>query len=196
MADFKIVDSFEENDTTKSANNKKNNSKTIAIIIVVVISLILGGLVYFTSNAIFNKKDKREENEEFKKLELNTEPVSILYQYVTYGTRGQRNDKFINNLSVKLSDFTNKEKFYYALQFAEPEDFKFTKKIDENDRKVYLISTSTIDKYMKYFFGDSVTYTTDDEIIYPFGFSINGQNVGIMKYQRARKGFETIFYGV
>lgn len=196
--DFKIVDSFDEDDTTGEQNKKSSNrnSKTFAIVIVVILSLLVGIGVFIGSNALFNKGKKKEKQPTTIQLDLKNENVDILYHYVTYGTRNQRNDKFIKNQSVTLKDFTNEEKLYYALQFAQVEDFVFTKKYNEKDQKIYSISKIKMDDYMKRFFGSQVTYTTDDkEFTYPFSFRINGQNVGTLKYSKTRKGYETTFDG-
>lgn len=196
--DFKFEDSFEEVDTTKKRKNKSyfNNSKTTMIVIVVIISLIIGIMVFLGSNALFNKGKKKEKEPTTIQLDLKNENVDILYHYVTYGTRNQRYDKFIKNKSVTLKDFTNEEKIYYALQFAQVEDFVFTKKYNDKDQKIYSISKLKMDDYMRRFFGAQVTYTTDDtEITYPFSFRINGQNVGTLKYSKTRKGYETTFDG-
>ena len=196
--DFKIIDSFEENDTTKK--KKKSiifkNSKTVMIVIVIILSLLIGIGVFVGSNALFNKGKKKEKEPTTVQLDLKNENVDILYHYVTYGTRNKRYEKFIKNKSVTLKDFTNEEKLYYALQFAQVEDFVFTKKYNEKDQKIYSISKLKMDDYMKRFFGAQVTYTTDDtEITYPFSFRINGQNVGTLKYSKIRKGYETVFDG-
>ena len=196
--DFKIIDSFEENDTTKK--KKKSiifkNSKTVMIVIVIILSLLIGIGVFVGSNALFNKGKKKEKEPTTVQLDLKNENVDILYHYVTYGTRNKRYEKFIKNKSVTLKDFTNEEKLYYALQFAQVEDFVFTKKYNEKDQKIYSISKLKMDDYMKRFFGAQVTYTTDDtEITYPFSFRINGQNVGTLKYSKTRKGYETVFDG-
>ena len=195
--DFKFEDSFEEVDTTKKKKkkNKIRNNKTIALTLVIILSLLIGIGVFIGSNAIFNKDKKKEKTPTTIQLDLKNENVDILYQYVTYGTRNQRNDKFIKNKEVTLKDFTNEEKLYYALQFAQVEDFVFTKKYNDKNQKIYSISKLKIDDYMKRFFGNQVTYTTDTEITYPFSFRINGQNVGTLKYSKTIKGYETVFDG-
>ena len=196
---FKIMDSFEEVDATDNPNvqKKKRNNKMIAIIIVVILSLLIGIGVFVGSNAIFNPKGKKKEPTPTSiQLDLKNETIDILYHYVTYGTRGQRNDKFIKNQSVTAKDFTDQEKLYYAFQFVQVEDFVFTKQYDDKEQKIYNISKTKIDNYMKYFFGDGVLYSPVDEITYPFSFRINGQNVGIMKYSKTKKGYETVFNGL
>lgn len=195
MNDFKIGDELEEfNDSPKKVRKKQN--KTVGIIIVIVISLLIGFLVYFGSNKLFGKKDKVEETPITTEIDITNENVEILYQYVTYGTRNKRNEKFITNQSVKASDFTNEEKFYYALQFAQVEDFVFSGKLTEDNKKIYTISSTKIKNYMKRFFGDKVSFKEDCEITYAFSFRINSENVGTLTYSKADKGYNTVFDGL
>ena len=193
---FKIMDTFEEDDASDSPKKirKQRNSKTVALVVVIILSLLIGIGVFLGSNALFNPNGKKKDNTPTSiQLDLNNENVDILYHYVTYGTRNKRYEKFIKNSSVTLKDFTNEEKLYYALQFAQVEDFVFTKKFDAEENKIYSISKLKIDEYMKRFFGDNVVYATNDEIVYPFSFRINGKNVGEMTYSQTRKGYETVF---
>lgn len=186
--DFKIEEVSEENQKEK----KKSN---LPIIIVVIISIIIGLGVFFVSNALFGEKPQKEEPLKPQQLSLTDDNVQILYKYVTYGTNNVRGEKFIKEKNVTLDSFTNSEKFYYALQFADVDDFVATGKLNDKKQKIYLISNETIKKYMQRFFGPTVTYTTDSLITYPFDFSINGQNVGIMTYSEENDGFTTVFDG-
>ena len=61
-----------------------------------VISILILGVI---SGAIFSNI-----------IDLNDENVKILYQYVTYGTKGLRNDKFVNEDKVIIDSFSNEEK--------------------------------------------------------------------------------------
>ncbi len=191
--DFKIGDEIEET----SGENEKKNTNVIPIIIIVVISLICGLTVFFITNAIFGKKDAPKEDPIVETpLSLTEENVEILYDYVTYGTLGERNDKFVKEPKVTLDSFSNQEKFYYALQFAQVEDFEPTGKVDEKtQKKIYNISDVKIRNYMQRFFGGNVSYTNNATLTYPFSFSINGQNVGIMTPNTSNGGLDTIFDG-
>lgn len=187
--DFKIGDDIEE---TSESPKKKNNY--LSTIIIVVVSLFFGLTVFFISYALFGpKKDKEPEQEINTNLSLNDENVKILYNYVTYGVNDKRNEKFIKEKSVKLENFTNEEKFYYALQFAQVEDFANTGKLTEQNQKIYNISSAKIRSYMQRFFGNEITYKTTDKITYPFSFRINNQNVGTLTYSSERNGFDTVF---
>ena len=189
--DFKIGDEIEENGTPK-----KDRSKNLGLIIAIIIALASGIIVFLISNAIFGKKEVVEKPEESVPINLSDENVKILYNYVTYGTKGKRNDKFLSENKVDLSSFENQEKFYYALQFAQVEDFIPTEKKDQQGRKIYNIPSSKIRTYMQRFFGGMVTYSNDVVITYTFSFQINGQNVGIMTYSEEYDGFDTVFDGI
>lgn len=189
--DFKIGDEIED----VSNNPKKKNSK-LPIIIVVIISLVCGLSVFLISNAFFGKKEPKQPPVVDTQLSLNDDNVQILYAYVTYGTRNKRNDKFLKEQNVTINSFSNQEKFYYALQFAEPEDFTNTGKVDKDNHKIYNISSAKIKNYMQRFFGGQVSYSNNSVITYPFSFQINGQNVGTLTYSIDRDGFDTIFNGL
>lgn len=192
--EFKIGEDIVE-DENKESNLKKDNSK-MSLVLIIVVALIIGLGVFLILNGIFNPKIKKTTNTTTPTSEtrsLTEDNVKILYQYVTYGTSDLRYDKFVKNSKVTIDDFTEEEKYYYALQFAQVEDFEFTDKLDENKNKIYSISNRKIKKYMERFFGDNVKYSTDVELKYPFSFSINDKNVGIMKYNKATASFDTIF---
>lgn len=185
--DFKIEEVSEQ--------QKEKKKSKFPIVIIVLVSIIAGLGVFFISNSLFGEKPTKEEPLKPQELKLTDENVKILYGYVTTGPNNVRDEKFIKEKNVTLSTFTNQEKFTYALQFVEVDDFNYTGKLNDNKQKIYIISTSTIKKYMQRFFGPTVTYTTEDTIRYPFDFSINGQNVGTMTYNEADEGFYTIFDG-
>ena len=185
--DFKIGDDITE-------DNKKKNS-VVPIIIIVVMAIIIGLIVFFISNAIFGVKEPKEEAPVSTQLRITDENVKILYQYVTYGIKGERNTKFIKEKNVTIDSFTNEEKFYYALQFAQVEDFKVTDKVDEKNRKVYRLYHETVKEYMQRFFGGSVQYSSDISLVYPFSFRINGNNVGYIT-EVEEDGFDVVFDGL
>lgn len=190
MDEFKIGDNVEEQNSEVVLNRLKKKRK-IAIIIVVIVSILIGLTTFIVSNLIFNRKQPSEVID--YSVDLKNENVQILYQYVTYGTKGLRNDKFAKEDKVVLDNFSNEEEFYYALQFAQVDDFEFTGEINAEKNKVYLITDRKIKKYMQLFFGPNVKYKNDLTISYPFSFRINGMNVGNMKYSENRGGFETTF---
>lgn len=190
--DFKIGDELEE----VTAESEAAKAKKIPMAVVIVASLIIGLTVFFISNAIFGSNDKENTPPTSINVPLTDENVKILYDYVTYGIRGTRNDKFIKEQNVTMTSFNNYEKFYYALQFAQVEDFVNTGKLTEQNQKIYNISSAKIKRYMQLFFGNQVTYSTSSQVTYPFSFRINNQNVGTLTYSVERDGFDTVFTGL
>lgn len=195
--DFNISEDYQEDNNENNSNNKKDNSK-LKIIIIVVIAVIAFLIVFLLLNGLLNPKTKTEKTNNqiivSEKVPLTESNVKILYNYVTYSAdAGIRYDIFVKNNKVTLDTFTEEEKYYYALQYAQVEDFEFTEKLDENKNKIYSISDRKIKKYMEYFFGKGVKYSKDLTIKYPFSFSINDKNVGVMKYNDDTSSFDTIF---
>ncbi len=195
--DFKISEDFQDEEN-KESTIKKDNSK-IRIIIAVVIAIIVFLVIFLFLNGLLNPKKKDTPKQpnvvESEKRPLTESNVKILYGYVTYSTNpnGPRYDKFVKNDKVTLKDFTDEEKYYYALQYVQVEDFIFTEKYDENKNPIFSISDRKIKKYMEYFFGKNVKYSTDITIKYPFSFSIDDKNVGTMKYDSETASFLTTF---
>ena len=193
--DFKISEDIQEEENSENNKGNKLFGGNFNIIIIVVTAIIAFLVVFLITNAIFNPKQKKVEpvTPTSEKRSLTEDNVKVLYQYVTYGTTGIRNDKFVKNKSVRLKDFTDEEIIYYALQFAQVEDFDFTGNLDENKNKIYSISSRTIKKYVERFFGKNVKYSTDVTIKYPFTFSINDKNVGSLKYNDDTATFDATF---
>ena len=181
----------------ENKESKKQNNKTVSLIISIVIALVVGISVFLVCNALFGKKELPEEPVFLKstKLSLTEDNVTILYRYVTYGTFNVRGDKFLKG-NVTLDSFSNQEKFYYALQFLQSDDFVNTNKTNSKGLTIYHISGSTIDNYMKRFFGSDVTYSKNSVITYPFDFKLAGQNIGIFTYLESDDVYEVVFDGV
>jgi len=192
--DFKIGDEFEEVNEEES-KNKKSSNNIFPIIIIAVVSIVCGVVVFLVSNTLFGKKEIKPNPIKSVELSLQEENVQILYEYVTYGAGEERNEKFIKEKNVNINTFTNQEKFYFALQFAQVEDFENTERLDESNHKIYNIPSNIVREYMERFFGPNITYTTNNVITYPFSFSINDQNVGTLTYNEEEDGFDTVFDG-
>ena len=193
--DFKIGEDIE--DENKESEVKKDNSK-LKTIIIVVFAIIVFLVVFLALNSLLNPKTKTKPTNTqvitSEKKALNEKNVKILYNYVTYNANGGvRYDIFVKNKKVTIDTFTEEEKYYYALQYAQVEDFEYTGNKDENGNKIYSISERKIKKYMEYFFGKGVKYSTDITIKYPFSFSINDKNVGIITYNKETSSYDTIF---
>ena len=193
--DFKIGEDIE--DENKESEVKKDNSK-LKTIIIVVFAIIVFLVVFLALNSVLNPKTKAKPTNTqvvtSEKKPLTERNVKILYNYVTYNANGGvRYDIFVKNKKVTIDTFTEDEKYYYALQYAQVEDFEYTGNKDENGNKIYSISERKIKKYMEYFFGKGVKYSTDITIKYPFSFSINDKNVGIITYNKETSAYDTIF---
>lgn len=193
--DFKISEDIKEEEVENTP--KRNNNKTL-IIIIVLLALIVGLIVFLGLNSVLNPKTKAKEKQTqvvtSEKKSLTESNVKILYGYVTYSSTGElRYDKFVKNNKVTLKDFTDEEKYYYALQYVQVNDFNFTDKYDETNNAIFSISNRKIKKYMEYFFGKDVKYSTDIVVQYPFSFSIDDKNVGTMKYDSETDSFLTTF---
>ncbi len=188
--DFNIGEEVQESEEFGSSKKEKNPTTIIAIV-----AIIVGLIVFLIMNFYFGKKEVPVETPADTKLSLSEENVQILYSYVTYGVKNKRYDKFLVENIVTLDSFSNQEKFYYALQFAEPEDFEATGKLNAANKKIYTISDVQVKNYMQRFFGGNVSYTYTDTFAYPFSFRINGQNVGTMTPTERGDGMTVVFDG-
>lgn len=168
-------------------------NKKVAIIIVIIGAIVLGFVVYRVVYKAMEEKNPEVRDYIGDPISVEDENIKILYDYVTYGADGIRNTKFVLNRNVDITSFSNKELIYYALQFAQVEDFEFTGEYDNARRKIYFIPDSKIHQYMKYYFGASVTMTPESSLEYPFTFSINKQNVGTMTHDNENNGYDTVF---
>ena len=171
----------------KSSNNKK----TMIIVIGLVAAVVVGLLVFFiTSKVLGNKK---QGDEVVVELDINSETVQSLYKYVTYGVKGTRYDKYIKENDVTINSFSNFEKYYYALQFAQANDLTPTGKVDSSNRPIYKMDSSKVKEYMERYFGSGVTYNVGDTFSYPFNFKVNNFNFGTMTYSQADSCYFIVF---
>ena len=186
--DFKIDDNIDN----KNGNNVPDLK--IRIIIIAIISIVIGLTVFFVINHFLAPKKPVEQPQEVE-VSLNDENVQILYKYISYGTKGIRNDKFVKEKTTNLGSFSNEEKYYYALQFAEAEDFEFTGEYNDKKKKIYAFPINRLKEYMERYFGPEVSFSTDDKITHPFGFTINEQNLGTLTYSVDNDEFNVTFDG-
>lgn len=190
MNDFKIMDTFEEGSSSKKSLIPNN----VKIVIVVILALFVGIGVFIGSNALFGKKG---DDKPITTTTLTTTDKTVveLYKMVCYGDRGIRNTKFVNEVNVDMSKFTNQEKFYYAMQFATAADFSNSGNLDASGKKIYTISNDKVKEYMNKFFGPKIEYSSDGTNTITFDFSIDTSNVGTMNYDFNREAFATTFSG-
>ena len=195
MAHIESLEDFDEYKEQKEFEENYNGTRrVVTIIIIIVVSIILGLITYAICSALIGKKAP-PVNETFigEQIDLQDENVQILYKYVTYGADGKRNLKFVKEPSVTINNFSDEEKLYYALQFAQVEDFEFTGEMTQDKYKIYVLPNTKLDLYMKLFFGPNVSYRPVEKMTYPFTFQINKMNVGTMTYSSTRNGYDTIF---
>ena len=159
------------------------------IIIVVLLALAIGLIIFYITNPLFNEP---QEGPFVQELQLSDNNVRILYNYVSYSVDGSRNDVFVMNSSVTKENMPNKDKLYYALQFASPEDFVSTGKRDDDNNQIFNISDNKVDAYMKRFFGNNVTYSKVKKMDYTLNFSDEHKYVGTLTYSYDNKGYDTI----
>lgn len=185
------MDEFRFSEVSEVNNGKKKKGFDFKLIFIIIISIVVGLSVFFVSNALFGKKTTTTTTPSQEvSLDIDDNKVVTLYNYVTYGQLGTRNNKYISQKSVKLENFSNYEKFYYAMMLADKDDFKDTGKTDHTTGlKVYSISNDIVKKYMKQYFGEKVTYSTDSSITTTFGFSIDDKNTGTLNYDVERDAF-------
>lgn len=187
-----------ELDEDKIAEQEKKKEKIIArrkirIIVVAVVAVVVGLVVFFVSYALLSNNNKTNNQITTDvTLTLTSERVTNLYKLVTYGEGGIRNNKYISNAEVTLKDFTNDEKYYYALMYASSSDFLDTGAVDTSNNKIYALKKTRMDQLMKKYFGSKVTYETSGEITHTFDFVINNGNTVDLSYDEANKYFKTI----
>ena len=159
------------------------------IIIVILLAVAIGLIIFYITNPLFNEP---QEGPYVQELQLTDNNVRILYNYVSYSVDGNRNDVFVMNSSVTKENMPSKDKLYYALQFASPEDFVSTGKRDDDNNQIFNISDNKVDSYMKRFFGNSVTYSKVKKMDYTLNFSEEHKYIGTLTYSYDNKGYDTI----
>lgn len=159
------------------------------IIIVILLAVAVGLIIFYITNPLFNEP---QEGPFVQELQLTDNNVRILYNYVSYSIDGSRNDVFVMNSSVTKENMPSKDKLYYALQFASPEDFVSTGKRDDDNNQIFNISDNKVDAYMKRFFGNNVTYSKVKKMDYTLNFSEDHKYVGTLTYSYDNKGYDTI----
>lgn len=159
------------------------------ILMVVLLSISVGLIIFYIANPFFNDEIKGPYVQE---LQLTDNNVRILYDYVSYAPNGERNDVFLTNDSVTKDNMPNKDKLFYALQFAKPEDFKSTGKRDDNKNQIFNISDKKVDEYMKRFFGSSITYKKEKSLDYILDFGEDAVYKAKLTYSSENDGYDTI----
>ena len=180
---------FGKNISKKKSSSRAN--KKFTTIVVIGVAVLFGVTFFIIFNLIFNRREPVEpvSNE----LALDDERVVALYDRVKYGARGPRYYKFVSEPSVTEKNFTNYEKFYYALSLTETSDFRETGTNNEAGVVEYYISSAKIQQYMQEFFGDGVKYVTASSLNYTFDFVKEDKNSGQLNYNADKKRY-TIYF--
>ena len=179
-----------EDEISEDGNSNVKYTGKLPIIIVVVVSILCGLMVFLISNAILGPKKVKTSPKIDTQVEITDENVGILYQYVVYN-RDEYNSKFLKENETVFESFSNKDKFYYALQFAKRDDFVDLNK-KNNDLEIYSLSNDKIKEYMKRFFGEKVVYVNESELEHTFTFD-EEKEIGKMTYNEENDYYEVTF---
>ncbi len=219
MSDFSFNDSIAdetEEEQTGYNSDPGEKKKIIKFLIIVVVAAIAGLSVYFITDALINgnRKPTTTTTAVDSEMELSDEMVVYLYDNVSYAVNGVRSDKFFKSASINPSDFTNQEKFYFALRYAVESDFidmttstatesdekekddDGSAKEEKKELKTYSISNDKIREYMFNFFGDDVSYSTSGSIPIAVNFLKDGYNAGTLNYDSMSDSFLVKFDSV
>lgn len=165
---------------------KKRNRTPIRIVIVIIISLSLGFATYYISDLILNgKKEERPKEETRVTLSVDNEDVLAIYEKITYGRTSSHLNKYLESTSLTPEDFTNTEKFYYALSALEEEDL-----IDKGNG-TYSISDEKMDELMKSYFGTEVTYNKGGTIPVVLQKTVKNGNTLSLTYDETNEEYLT-----
>lgn len=156
----------EKNDSNKSEDKIKR------IIIVVVGAILIGVLVYFVSSLFFKSPEPVQKDSAISTtLSIDDPIVEQLYERVTYGRDNGHLNKYLEEQSVTLKDFSNYEKFYYAFSGLTSHDLDPLESDGSTNTQKYAIEDSVVDDLMKSYFGPKVKYakqgTLPIDLVYP-----------------------------
>ncbi len=190
MNDFKIGDDIKYK-SKKEINeelSKKRNKKVIVLIILVI---LIGITTSIVSYKLLNNNKKEEPIK--TEIDINDQNIKLLYEYVTYGTEGKRNTKFLEEKNVTLKSFSPEEKYYYALQFIDSSDIESTNQYTKDNNKIYTLSEEVLKQSMVQFFGPKITYSKNIDINYTFPFLIDKKNTARLYYDSYNNGLNIVF---
>lgn len=172
--DFK----FNESNTEESTNTSEVNKK-LTLIIISSVAVFFGLTVFIILTVIMNNKNK--VNSTPVEIEITNKEVKRLYNMVTFTELGTRNDKFMKESEVTHDSFSNYEKYKYALSLAKSSDFVATGQT-KNGYHEYSLDKNKMTNYIKTFFGNGITYSTNSMIEHTFNFKKDNNNTGNLKY--------------
>ena len=176
----------------QEANKKVNNSQNIKIVILVVLVLVLGLGVYFISSLFFGNDQKKENVTGISStLSIDDPEVKKIYALVTYGRDSNSLNKYLKEQSVTLKDFSNYEKFYYALSLLSEKQVKEIKNSDSSLPREYYISDMDMDLLIKSYFGNEVEYLKQGTLPVILSLGFDSFNQLFLKYNINKERYET-----
>lgn len=174
-------------------NNKKpDRSQIIKLVILIVVVIVIGFSVYFISSLFFKGNNKKVPSVGISDtLSIDDPEVEDIYSLVTYGRDSNTLNKYLKEQSVTLKDFSNYEKFYYALSLLKEKELQEIKSSDTTAQKQYYIDDVDMDQLMKSYFGNDVEYLKQGTlpIVLSPGFDIG--NTLSLKYNINKERYET-----
>lgn len=181
----------------RQENKKKNNnSQIVKIVILIVVVLALGFGVYFISSLFFRNSQKQETTQTTgisSTLSVDDPEVEAIYDLVTYGRDSNTLNKYLKEQSVTLKDFSNYEKFYYALSLLKEKDLKEIKSSDTTEEKQYYISDADMEQLMKSYFGNKVEYLKQGTLSIVLMPGFDTGNTLSLHYNINKERYETTF---
>lgn len=172
---------------------KKNEKKfSMKPVIVIGGALLIGLTVYLVSTLLFGGATNKSKNPGVSlKLELENTIVKDVYAKVTYGRDDTIMNKYVKEQAVRLADFSNYEKFYYAFSTIRKEDLYDTK-LTSNSKKIYGIADADVTKLMKAYFGPNCTYLKQGSIPIVLPFVYDEGNFMQLVYSASDKAFTSV----
>ena len=125
----KFGDDIEEVSVRKKKKKNKNKSLVLIISIAVVLVLFFIVLLLLLKS---NKPKKKETVSNEIELNLTNDTVGILYDLITYGTNGERNEKFLKESNVTESSFTAQEKLGDSVFFEDVDSLEYPFQFEVN----------------------------------------------------------------
>lgn len=184
-----IVDGENYAPPKPAPTSKKKKPFPAKIFIVIGIALVAGVSVYFISTLLFGGKSKTTKGDGISlTLELENTIVKDTYSMISYGRNPSSMNKFLKEQSVSLNDFSNYEKFYYALSLSDKKDFYDTK-VTRDQKKIYAIDEDTVTQLMKKYFGSEVVYLRQGTIPIRLPFMLDDGNFLQLIYNTTDKAF-------
>ena len=183
--DFK----FNESNTEESTNTTEVNKK-LTLIIIIGVAVFFGLTVFIILSVIMNNKNK--VNNKPVEIEVTNKEVKRLYNMVTFTELGTRNTKFMKESEVTHDSFNNYEKYNYALSLAKASDFVATGETKDNLHE-YSLDKNKMNEYIKTFFGNGITYSTNSIIEHTYNFKKDNNNTGSLKYYPDENKYKIYF---